>query len=115
MGIKCGEKVTCISKKHKTTLPARIDTGAAKSSIDTELAEKLGLEVVGKRTIRNVFGRNTRNVVKLKVEIGGKTMQSLFTIADRQHMSYHILIGRNILKKGFLIDPSMKLKISKGK
>ncbi len=33
-------------------------------------------------------------------------MKVHFSIADRAHMKYKVLIGKNILKKGFLIDPS---------
>ena len=29
-----------------------------------------------------------------------------FTIANRTQLSYPMLIGRNVLKKGFLIDPN---------
>jgi hypothetical protein len=29
-------------------------------------------------------------------------------VADRSHLKYKILIGQNILKKGFIIDPQKK-------
>ena len=37
-------------------------------------------------------------------------MKSEFTIADRTHMKYKILVGQNILKEGFLVDPMKKIR-----
>ena len=50
-----------------------------------------------------------REAVRLEVEIGGKLVEGNFTLADRSHMTYPVLIGQNILRKGnFLIDPLLK-------
>jgi hypothetical protein len=86
---------------------ARIDTGAGKSSICTTLLKKLNkYENRGKIGIRSAHGRSIRKRIKLEIILAGKKVSAHFTIADRQHMQHDVLIGRNILKKGFMIDPT---------
>ena len=43
-----------------------------------------------------------------EIEMGSvdKEIKTDFTLADRSNMKYSVLIGQNILKQGFLIDPS---------
>ena len=45
----------------------------------------------------------------LLITIAEKDVLEHFTIANRTHMRYQILIGRNVLRRGFLIDPNKKL------
>jgi hypothetical protein len=86
---------------------ARIDTGATKSSIDYKLAGKLKLgPILESRLIKSAHGNKLRPVVEATITIRGKRITSKFTLADRDHMKYKILIGQNILRKGFLIDPN---------
>lgn len=95
---------------------ARIDTGAATSSIDLGLASELRLgPLVAKRTIRSTHGRRTRPVVKASVAIGGRKIKASFTVIHRAQMRYPILIGRNILRKNFLIDPGLPLPSRAGR
>lgn len=86
---------------------ARIDTGATSSSIDERLAEKLDLgPMVRLKLVKSASGSKRRPLIKVKVKINGKIMEEEFTVADRTHMTYPLLIGQNILKKEkFLIDP----------
>ncbi|MBW3013630.1 RimK/LysX family protein [Candidatus Woesearchaeota archaeon] len=105
------EKITIFADSKERTAIARIDTGASKSSIDRELAHKLGLNNVLKTTkIRSASaGIKERPVIKVKIKIKGKVISGYFTLADRHEMLYRVLIGRNILRKeNFLIDPSIK-------
>jgi hypothetical protein len=44
--------------------------------------------------------------VKGEIDFAGRKMRAYFTIADRVHMKYRVLVGLNILKRGFLVDPS---------
>ena len=89
---------------------ARIDTGATTSSIDLGLASELHLgPLVAKRTIISAHGKRMRPVVKALVLLKGRNIRASFTIVTRAHMEYPILIGRNILKKNFLIDPSLPI------
>jgi hypothetical protein len=102
------EKVTVIGKngKNKSTT-ARIDTGATKSSIDTELVAGLKLgPIVDTTLVKSASGSETRPVLVAEVRIKGKLIKEKFTVAQREHMTYKMLIGQNILKKHkFLIDP----------
>lgn len=92
---------------------AKIDTGAGVSSIDSSLAGVLNLgPVIGRAAVVNTHGRAIRPVVMFKVEIAGKVLDAKFNIAIREHLRYPILIGKNILRQGFIIDPKKKLKKS---
>mgnify|MGYP006292198213 CR=1 FL=1 len=85
---------------------ARIDTGATKSSIDKELVEELGLgPVIRERMTKQVHGVTWRPVIKVRIELAGRKFNFQFTVADRSEMTYKVLIGQNVLKKNFLIDP----------
>ena len=103
------ENITIIGSKTNKKVIARIDTGATKSSIDKELATQLGLGPTLRTTmIRSANGRSQRNLVKATIKIGDKEINTEFSVADRTHMRYRVLIGRNILTKGFIIDPNEK-------
>ena len=106
--IGCTEKVTVYGPEgKKKTVTARIDTGATTNSIDTDLAAVLNLGPIVKTThIRSALGDSTRPVIEVILKIAGKKLKSHFTLANRKHMNYSVLIGRNLLKHGFLIDPS---------
>lgn len=100
-------RVVIFGKKNKKEVIARIDTGATNSSIDEKLAKELDLGPELKHTkVKSTHGTRYRPVVIVDVLIAGQHKNSEFTIADRAHMKYKVLIGQNILKKGFLIDPS---------
>jgi hypothetical protein len=104
------EKVILISPtERKKRVIARIDTGATKSSIDAKLAAELSLgPIVETKLVKSASGSKLRPVITSTIKIAKKTMKEKFTIADRGHMKYKVLIGQNILKKGFLIDPAKK-------
>lgn len=85
---------------------ARIDTGATKSSIDLSLASKLKLgPVIASSLIKSAHGTKLRPIIEIEIEMCNRKIKDHFTLADRAHMKYQILIGQNILKQGFLIDP----------
>ena len=91
---------------RKKLVTAKIDTGATKSSIDTNLAEELKLgPVIKSKLVKSAHGSKLRPIIEATIELAGKKISSEFTLADRAHMKYRILIGQNILKHGFLIDP----------
>jgi len=101
------EDVTVISRIGKKRVTARVDSGATISSIDVDIAAKLRLgPIIKAKTVKSTAGNTRRAVVEAKVVIHGKTMKAEFTIANRSNMKYGMLLGQNILKKGFLIDPS---------
>lgn len=109
---------------------AKIDSGADLSSLwATGIHEEDGIlrfKLFGRRSphytgkeievpkphylltrIANSFGhRELRYVVKLQIKIGSKLVVATFTLADRSHKTYPILIGRKLLSGKFLIDVS---------
>lgn len=101
------ESVTLKAEGKEKRIVARIDTGATKSSIDTALASSLKMgPVVASKMIKSANGARLRPVIKVTVDIQGNEVTESFTLADRSHMKYKVLIGQNILKRGFLIDPN---------
>ena len=101
------EKITVIGEK-KETVVARIDTGATSSSIDYTLAAKLKLGPITKsKTVKSALGTLKRPVIHAKIKIYDAVVEAEFSLADRSHLKYSVLIGQNILKTGnFLIDPN---------
>ncbi len=103
------EKIDVLGGKGHKVVKARIDTGASISSIDKNFAQSLGVgPVTGFTLIKQAHGKSQRAIVKLHMKICGKEFKHRCSLADRSHMRYKLLIGRNILKNGFLIDPSKK-------
>jgi len=105
------ERVIIKGDKKKKEVRARIDTGADICSMDKKMAEDLGLEPLEKmKKIKSAHGIKMRPVVKARVEIDKRKFKKVrFTLADRKHLTYKALIGKNILRKGFLIDPKKKV------
>jgi hypothetical protein len=100
-------RVVLFGKNGKKEVIARVDTGATKSSIDKCLAKELDLGPELKHAkVKSAHGVRYRPVVTAEILIAGQAMEAEFTVAEREHMKYEVLIGQNILKKGFLIDPS---------
>lgn len=101
--------VTLKSNSHEKKLVGKIDTGATRSSIDKNLVRELNLRKPHKmKMIKSASGSSKRPIVYCSIMIGHRKMKVTFSVADRSHMKYRLLIGQNILKKGFLIDPSKK-------
>ena len=109
--IGCREPVSLTLGNKKREFIARIDTGAKTSSLDMQLAVELThSKILKTKVIRSASGIGLRPVIEVTVILAGKKITSNFNLADRSHMSYKILIGRNILRKGkFLIDPLKRL------
>lgn len=105
--IGLAEKVKVAHHGGNKIVIAKIDTGATKSSIDTNLAAELRLgPVIKSKLVKSAHGSKLRPIIEAEIELAGRKIKSEFTLADRAHMKYRILIGQNILKDGFLIDPN---------
>lgn len=109
-------------------LNGRVDTGATTSSLSAQYIEitqqaeqawvhfqletepdqfvRLQRPVVRYATIRqaNQLEPSTRPVVELAVEIQGQAFLLEFTLTDRSHLRYPVLLGRNAIQPGWLVD-----------
>lgn len=102
-------------------LPARIDTGAATSSLDAreltvvnnvasfKLADKYGgrrlsLPVMRWSKISTSATTSRRPVVAVSLCIGARQIRTEVNLNDRSKVKYPLIIGRNILKQDFIID-----------
>jgi hypothetical protein len=105
----------------RVKLPARVDTGAAKSSLDAreikvlddmiefKLPEKYGglqvrLPIKGWRHIRTPQGLERRPVVGLEICLGSKRIRTLVNLTDRSMVKYPLILGRNFLREDFVVD-----------
>jgi hypothetical protein len=84
---------------------AKIDTGASRSSIDEKLAKRLGLhEIIKEKEVKNSHGKSLRKIVKTKVKIGNRIIPTSFTLANRKDLKFDLILGKNFLWRGFIID-----------
>ncbi|MDP9472132.1 MAG: RimK/LysX family protein [Chloroflexota bacterium] len=95
------------SGKREVEVLAKIDTGADRSSIDTGIAEQLGIDLESAKTIKiaSSLGEERRPVVSLTLEFAGRRITTEATVADRSDRSSAMLLGQRDLG-GFLIDVS---------
>ena len=90
---------------------AKIDTGAGISSVDEDLAVLLKLgPVLGEAKVVSSHGSGYRPVVMGSIEIAGRKLSARFNVVSRKSLRYPLLIGKNILRRGFLVDSEKKLK-----
>ncbi len=114
-------------------LPARIDTGAETASLDArnielfernsrrwvrfeilhpQTGEPLPLERKLRRMVvimqSNSDQAERRPVIKMGITIGHISQTAEFTLSDRSHLDYQVLIGRNILMDVMVVDVSQK-------
>ncbi len=102
-------------------LPARIDTGAATSSLDArdlkvtnkvaefKLPKKYGdlqlkLPIVEWRGVRSADAREQRPVVEITLCMGPRKIRTHVTLNDRSGVKYPLVVGRNVLKENFVVD-----------
>lgn len=99
------EKVTIVGTKKEKTVLARIDTGAKRCCIDWKLAEEIGIgKIIKLRKVKSAMGEADRPIVKLLIKIAGREIRAYCGISDRAKLKYPALIGRNVLKRGFVVE-----------
>lgn len=111
---------------------AKLDTGARSSAIhafDIEELERDGetwvrfsihpwqrssedaatveLPVHDRRAVRSSSGHTSeRYVVRMDVTLMGRTVTTEMTLTSRDQMGFRMLIGREALRQGFVVDPA---------
>ncbi|WP_341503524.1 ATP-dependent zinc protease [Gallaecimonas sp. GXIMD4217] len=124
-------------------LEARIDTGATYASLDARdietferdgddwvrfhvvLPDGTDITPIEKKVVRwvRILQSNTeegerRPIVELRYQLGPVSQKAEFTLTDRSHLEYPLLIGRNILKDLMVVDVSREFSLklpAKGK
>ncbi|WNC73058.1 RimK/LysX family protein [Thalassotalea psychrophila] len=130
--ILIGEVENIFLVKEKTTFAARIDTGADTSSLgvynitkferdgkkwvkfslqgdkDSKIFEYAIYDTVKIKQQSNMKAEE-RIEIKLAIKVGKKEYRGqIFNLADRSHLEFQVLIGRNFLKDIALVDVSKK-------
>lgn len=114
-------------------MKAKIDTGARSSSIhafdlDAHLRDgaewvrfsihpwqksdddhvELTLPVLDRRDVRSSNGQvEQRYAVAMDVTLAGRTITTEMTLSNRDEMGFRMLVGREALERGFLVDSSL--------
>jgi hypothetical protein len=119
--ITIGEVEDVVLMPWRVKLPARIDTGAATSSLDArelkvknnvaefKLPKKYGsillrLPVIDWQHVRGADFKERRPVVEITLCLGPKLIRTQVTLNDRSSVKYPLIIGRNTLKDNFIVD-----------
>lgn len=109
-------------------VPAKIDTGAYRSSVwasDIEERDgKLFFKLLGPESpfytgkelsvhdyeiveVENSFGHaEERYSIMLSMRLGGRRVRTNITLSDRSKKTYPVLVGRKILRGKFIVDVS---------
>ncbi|HDD46432.1 MAG TPA: hypothetical protein ENG42_03070 [Candidatus Aenigmarchaeota archaeon] len=102
------EKIKIVGNDKAIETLALMDTGAIRTSIDMSLAAeaKLG-PIVGIEKIKQSSTKRStkRPIVEAIIELKGKRFKKKVNLQDRSHMRYLAIIGRDILKGNFIVDP----------
>jgi len=93
---------------EKIMVKAKLDTGAWRTSIDEQLAKKLGLlnpeNILLEKYFKNALGKEKRPLISLVFWLKGRKIKTVVNIADRSKLRRPITIGRRDLRN-FLIEP----------
>lgn len=94
------------AKKVKHEIPAKIDTGAWRSSIDGDFARSLGLDypenIIAKKKVKNQMGKGARNLINLSFYLAGRRIKTVASLAKRSDMRVKMIVGRRDLN-AFLV------------
>lgn len=107
-------------------VPARLDTGAQRSSLNAQNVEiierddqryvrftfvegdsrehEIERPLVEETEVRQASGSETRYVVSLPLCVGDRLADVEFTLTDRSSMTYPMLVGRNFLSEHALVS-----------
>ncbi|MGM0685046.1 MAG: RimK/LysX family protein, partial [Halobacteriota archaeon] len=98
--------VTVSAGQHAIDAVAKSDTGARRTSIDFDVAAEIGAgPIVDTVLVKSGSraGRQKRPVVEIDVKIGRQWQTVTASIENRNHMTYPVLLGRDVLD-GYHVD-----------
>lgn len=100
------ERTLFTGTRTSATVLAKCDTGAKRTSLDSDVASALGAGE-GTKTVRvrSSNGVQTRTVYPFTVELQGRTHDVLASVTDRSAMRYDAILGRDVLSS-YLVDAS---------
>ena len=102
-------------------VPARVDTGAAMTSLDARGlkvqgntvefslpkkygGQKLSLPIVKWMRFRSAEARDRRPVVEMDLCIGSRLIRTQINLNNRSGVEYPLLLGRNVLQHDFVVN-----------
>jgi ribosomal protein S6--L-glutamate ligase len=118
------------------TIKAKVDTGAKTSSLHAYFVEPFGTaarpmvrfgvhpipgrddvqivctaEVIDRREVTSSNGeRETRYVIRSNVSMGSRTWPIEITLANRETMTYRMLLGRQAIADDMIVDPTSSFR-----
>ena len=118
----------CLPDLGIPVLKAKVDTGARTSALHAFAVERVEHErvrfqvhphqrddvaaitaeadLVDERLVRSSSGvAEMRPVVRTRVELGGQTFEAEFTLTDRALLGFRMLLGREAIRRRFIVDP----------
>lgn len=102
------QPVKIVTDDKTQKIEAKLDSGALRSSIDKNLARKLGLSLTNKVvSVTSASGKNTRQMVDITFVLAGKKIKTTASIIDRSQLEFPMIVGRRDLQ-GFLIKPKLR-------
>jgi hypothetical protein len=70
-------------------------------------AQTVECDVHDRRVVRSSTGHTQeRIVVLLEIALAGRTVVAETTLSNRDQMGFRMLVGREALRQGFLVDPA---------
>ncbi len=100
-----------LPNRSRIQIPAKIDTGAWRSSIDKTFAEEHGLlrkdNILWTKVFKSSLGSEERPVINISYFLAGKKVNTIASIANRKGLKKIFIIGRRDLQ-GFVIKVNDK-------
>lgn len=92
---------------ERIPVKAKLDTGAYRTSIDQDIAKKLGLlhpkNVILEKFYKSALGRERRALIDLTFWLKGRKVKTAVNVTDRSGLKRPMIIGRRDLG-GFLVS-----------
>jgi hypothetical protein len=85
-------------KRWPVNCVAKMDTGAARTSIDTKLASFLRLEKCGTTRVKNAMGSQRRKLVWLTLYWNDRIYRIKASVTNREQLSSPIILGKDVLE-----------------